>query len=282
MQKVTWQCRIAPSLGGGFAGTPNEAWGTVDYTDDTKPTVFFGLYGLPDFFALWRHKGRRAILWAGSDILYFEKGYWLEEGGYYHLNACDLAGWINKHCESWCENVVEKERLAKCGINAKVCPSFLGDVSKFKVTFRPSSMVTVYASVSGDDFKLYGWDVIERIAGKVPDVLFYLYGNKKPWKTKHRNVEVKGRVTQYLMNCQISQMTCGLRPLEFDGASEILIKSALMGQYPISRIPYPHIASYKTDAELVAQLKKLSTYKKPNLKARLYYQRVLNQLPWVK
>ena len=80
MQKI-WQCRIAPSLGGGFAGTPNKNWGTCDYKDNKTPTIFFGLYGLPDFYALWRHKGRRAILWAGSDIIHFLNGYWLERKG---------------------------------------------------------------------------------------------------------------------------------------------------------------------------------------------------------
>ena len=47
-----WQCRVAPSLGGGFAGTPNEVWGTRDYVEEEGPAVFFGLYGLPAPYGL--------------------------------------------------------------------------------------------------------------------------------------------------------------------------------------------------------------------------------------
>jgi len=116
----------------------------------------------------------------------------------------------------------------------------------------------------------------------VPEITFALYGNKKPWKTIHKNVHVIGRLPKEVMNHDVADMQCGIRPLEFDGASEILMKSALMGQWPISRIPYPHIDSYSTDDELVALLKKLPSKKEPNRAARNYYIRRLNQFPWVK
>ena len=32
--KTKWTCRVAPSLGGGFAGTPNEVWGTEEWKED--------------------------------------------------------------------------------------------------------------------------------------------------------------------------------------------------------------------------------------------------------
>ena len=73
-----WQCRWSPTLGALEEGH-QDIWGTDDYTDIERPTVFFGVYGLPDFYTLWRHKGKKAILWAGTDIQHFRKGYWLED-----------------------------------------------------------------------------------------------------------------------------------------------------------------------------------------------------------
>src|SRR3990167_5009628 len=118
--KNNWQCRVAPSLGGGFAGTPQSAWGTGEYTNDIDPTCFFGLYGLPDFYTLWRHRGRRAILWAGSDILHLKNGYWLDKKGEIRLDRNAITKWISKNCENWCENLVERDNLLSMGIKAKV------------------------------------------------------------------------------------------------------------------------------------------------------------------
>jgi len=67
MQKV--KHRWSPTLGA-LEDTPENIWGTEEYnpeTDSELPTVFCGLYGLPDFYALWRHKGKKWVWWsAGS------------------------------------------------------------------------------------------------------------------------------------------------------------------------------------------------------------------------
>lgn len=262
-----WQCRVAPSLGDGFAGTPNEVWGTVDYENDTGPTVFFGLYGLPDFYALWRHKGRKCIFWAGSDITHFKKGYWLEDGGRIRLDKKPLVEWINKYCESYVENEVEKRELLICGITATVVPSFLGNVDEYEVNFKPNNKY--YTSVSGDNFKLYGWDMIDALADMHPDKQFHLYGNKSPWHTTMPNVFVHGRVTQEEMNNAVQKMHGALRLTKFDGFSEILAKSVLWAQRPVSLyIPYPHIEDT------------FVPHRTPNLAGREYYKEHLNKFPW--
>jgi len=117
MQEI--KCRVAPSLGGGFAGTPEKVWGTKPYnaeTDKELPCVFFGLYGLPDFYALWRHKGKKWILWAGSDIRHFISGYWLAEKGEIKIEPKALAKWINKNCENWTENEIEANSFPDTGL----------------------------------------------------------------------------------------------------------------------------------------------------------------------
>lgn len=274
-----WQCRWSPTIGE-LEGTHQDAWGTVDYVDKEKPTCFFGLYGLSDFYALWSHKGKRAILWAGSDILHFTNGYWLNGIGSIKLEHYSLAEWINSHCESYVENEVEYHALKAAGVEAKIVPSFLGKIDDYKIEYKQKKRPKVYASVSGNDFELYKWPEIERVAELVPEVDFYLYGNMVEWKSENKNVFVRGRILKEEMNKEVSKMQCGFRPLEFDGCSEIIVKSALWGQHPISRINYPFVSSYRKQNELLSLLRDLKNKKEPNLKARDWFINNLNNFPW--
>lgn len=271
------QCRVAPSLGE-LEGTHQEAWGTKPYLDEYQPTVFFGIYGLPDFFTLWRHKGPKYILWAGSDITHFGNGYWLDQEGRIRLEPEALAEWINENCENYVENGVEHEALLVHGIESKIVPSFMGNVKEYDISYTPNERPQVYLSVSGNNFREYGWEQIEQIADKC-EVDFHLFGSDE-WKTKHSNVFVRGRVPKEVMNEEIKNMQCGLRLNEFDGFSEILAKSILWGQHPISRIGYPYIDSFTTNDELVKLLNGLKDKREPNLKARDYYLTNLNTYPW--
>ena len=280
-------CRVAPTLGGGFSGTPEEVWGTLPYNpsmDQDKPTVFFGMYGLPDFVALWRHKGKKWILWAGSDVTHFTNGYFLDYKGEIRLEPRPLAEWINKNCESWVENEVEQRALKAHGIDASVCPSFLGDIKKFPVTYKQSDMPKVYISVSGDNFELYGWDVIESIAHKTPRVTYYLYGNKGEWKSRHSNVVVRGRVPMKVMDEETKDMQCGLRLTKMmDGFSEITAKSVLWGQWPIvyRAYSYPMISNVACEEELIKLLNSLR-YRENVNPAREWFINNVNLYPWVK
>lgn len=269
-----WQCRVAPSLGGGFAGTPKEVWGTESYWSELNPAVFFGLYGLNDFHALWRHKDRRCILWAGSDITHFKNGYWLDDIGEIKVDREPFAEWINQNCESYCENFVQKDALWNMGIKVKaVVPSFLGDVKKYNLEFKPSKKTKLYTSVSGDDFTLYGWHRIPKLAHDNPDIEFHLYGNTKEWTCKEPNVIVHGRVTQEEMDAETKKMQGALRLTRMDGFSEILAKSLLWGQWPVSIIPYAHVYPLEN-------IENVTLMKEPNVDGRKYYLKILNQYPW--
>ena len=271
-----WQCRIAPSLGGGFAGTPNEVWGTVDYKDLDVDTIFFGLYGFPDFHSLWKHKGKKAILWAGSDIRHFVNGYWLDDNGDIKIAPAPFAEWINNNCESWVENEVEQRALYDVGISSRVTPSFLGDVKMFKKSYEWNSTPNFYTSVSGDDFYLYGWNLIPKLAKENPSVNFHLYGNTKKWKVPSKNVIVHGRVSQEQMNKEIMKMQGAIRLTEFDGFSEILAKSVLWGQWPVSLISYPHMLRPQD----IWTLRQKKVYEKYNREGQNYYKKILNNFPW--
>jgi len=264
--------RISPTLGTGFSGTPQDAWGVEPYnteTDLNEPCVFFGCYGLPDLYAIWKHKGKKYILWCGSDITHFKNGYWLDTKGYTRANPDRLAGWIQTQCENYVENTVERDALLRFGITAKVVPSFLGDVNKYKLSYKYSTRPKVYTSVSGDDFDLYGWHEIGNLAKNNPHVTFYLYGNQKEWYSNLKNIIVRGRVSQETFDEETSKMQGALRLTRFDGFSELLSKSVLWGQYPIS----PHI-------EYPYMMKDFKFKKTPNIKGRNYYRKVLNKYPW--
>lgn len=263
----------SPTLGD-FDDSPEKVWGVTPYKSKIKPTVFCGVYSLKDLQKVKEHKGKRYIWWCGTDITRLIKGYWLDETGKNRVNPRLTARWIAKNCESWVENEVEAEALENIGIPVKICPSFMGNVDNFKPSYRFNKKPKLYTSVSGDDFKLYGWDKIEKLAKQNPNVEFYLYGNRKKWKTKQKNVIIKGRVSNAQFNTEIKNMQGCLRLTEFDGFSELVAKALLMAQYPVSIIPYP----YTLDTQDIYLLKSL---KEPNREGRTYYKRVLNNYPWV-
>lgn len=266
-------CRWSPSLGA-LEDTAEKIWGTPEYEYDlNEATVFFGLYGFPDFYALWRHRGKKWILWAGSDIKHFLEGYHLEDGGAIKLDPAALARWINKHCESWVENQVEYKALAEIGIRSQICPSFLGRIEDYPISYKPSDRPKVYTSVSGDELKLYGWEKIAPLAEQHPNIEFHLYGNTEPFPTPFVNMIDHGRVPKERMNAETKEMQGALRLTEFDGFSEILAKSILWGQWPISLIPYEHILPVNE----IGLLKELTG---PNIGGREYYRKILNKFPW--
>jgi hypothetical protein len=272
-----WQCRWSPTLGN-LEDTHQNTWGTKEYKYLEKPTVFMGVYSYRDFLDIWSHANRSldkpCILWCGGDILRLTKtGYWLHDTDIMRLDSHILAKWINANCDNYVENQVEYDALRGFGIESKIVPSFLGNVNDYDISFKPGNKV--YASVSGDNFEQYGWYKIENMAKENPDIEFHLYGNQSGWNTKNKNVIVHGRVDKSIMNAEIKEMQGGLRLLEFDGFSEILAKSVLWGQYPISEIEYPHMLK-------PGQIREILDKKTPNFKGRNHYLEVLNKYPWNK
>jgi len=266
--------RWSPTLGS-LEDTAENVWGTTEYEGDRDdPTVFVGLYGLPDFYALWRHRGKKWIFWCGSDITHFINGYWLEEGGTIKIDSKPLAEWINKNCESWVENEVEYEALKELGIESQICPSFLGDVTKFEISYQWSDRPKLYTSVSGDDFSLYKWREIMDLTLKYPNYEFHFFGNIIDYPyVKTSNAFIHGKIPKEQMNEEIKNMQGAIRLLPFEGFSEIIAKSILMAQWPISEIKYPHVLS-------IEELKILKDKKEPNIAGRSYFLQNLNNFPW--
>ena len=261
------QCRTSKSLGGGFSGTPSEVWGTIDYMDRTKSTCFFGMYDLRDYIALWRHKGKAWILWAGGDLNNLDRGFMLNDGKLRWISKIPffkpLLVKLLKKAEHWVENGWEEGVLSQFGIKCKICPSFLGDMNKYKPP-KKYKRYSFWASASEGRQIEYGWDRIEEMAKKYKFYRFHLYGAS--WKTKQKNVIVHGRVPMDQMDRETRVMAGSIRPNIRDGFSEVTAKSLLWGQYPITEIKYPY-------TNIIGK-------KLPNIKGRNYYLETLNKYPW--
>lgn len=267
---MQWQCRWAPSLGA-LEDTHQNVWGTKEYETLTDPTVFFGVYGFPDFYSIWKHKGTRAILWAGSDIIHFHNGYWLDDEGKIRLERRPLAKWINENCDNYCENEAEYELLLHMGIESTIIPSFLGQTGDYKVSYQHSDKPKVYLSANEGRQIEYGFQQAEDLAKKNPNVEFHLYG--ATWEAQNPNVIVHGRVPKEQMNAEIKLMQGGLRLNRFDGFSEVLAKSILWGQYPLARINYPYMLKPEDVGQLVHKTE-------PNIEGRNHYLSIINKYPW--
>lgn len=276
-------CRWASSLGK-LEGTALEAWGTLPYAGHSD-TVFFGLYDLRDYLALALHRGRRWVLWAGSDIKNLQNDFLLNDGKLKWLSKIlgnpfrrYFKRWLADAAEHWVENEMEAEALRAMGIPvAGVCPSFLGKIEDFEDCFRPNKRLNVYVSASEGRQEEYGFDVVERIAPLLPWMRFHLYGAE--WQSVQENVIVHGRVPKAVMNEEIRDYQIGLRLNRFDGFSEILAKAVLMGHQALSAVPHPHIPSFNNDLELVITLNALSKIQHSN-PARAWYRENLNRYPW--
>jgi hypothetical protein len=291
MSQVTrWACRVAPSLGA-LEAIHQEAWGTKDYDYSTEAhthTVFFGLYDLRDYIALARHRGTKAVLWAGSDLNNLKHGFVFNDGKLKLLSKL-FCGWFHKlivqvlkGADHYVENIDEFLKLKEStGIKAKIVPSFLGKLEDWPLCYKPNKRPQVYISVSGDRWVEYGAEFIASISDQVPEVDFHIYGHRPSVYLGAPNFYTHGRVPKEQFNAEIKKMQCGLRLNESDGFSEITAKSVLMGQWPISRLFNKGIHQFEDTKQLISLLKALKNRKKPNIKGRNYYLKAINAYPWV-
>jgi len=296
-EQITY-CRYAPSLGA-LEGTPQDVWGTPEYhwrKNRHDPCVFFGMYDLRDYLMLWQHRGKAYVLWAGSDITNLSYGFLLNDGKLRTLSVISQ-GLFEKRlkkmlmkAEHYVENTAEAERLQFClqsfGLAKKdinVIPSYMGNTDDLKPSYKHDSRLKAYlCSPQGREAE-YGFSVIERIADKVPEVDFYLYGSNE-WKTNKKNIIVRGRVTKEVMNDAIKDMQVAIRLNFFDGFSEIVAKGILLGQHVITRIPYTGLLNITKNDDIVAHLKHIMFFGQEGLNknTRQNLINTFNKYPWYK
>mgnify|MGYP001596468949 CR=1 FL=1 len=251
----------------------------VSPRDIFKPVVFFGMYHYLDYLHFILHRGRKVIFWCGSDILNLTP-FWAKRF---------------KRGKHYCENKIEQDKLFKLEIKAQVSSSFLEDINDFPITYKWQERPQVFLTTHINREYEYGFNIVLDIAKKVPECDFHFYGTGRmtlAYKSAYKsgtsilarpggriipkNVFFHGKVSNEQFNEDIKYYHCGLRLNEFDGCSEIMVKSILLGQYPITRIKYPMVDSYETEEELIRLLIGLKDKVKPNYATRQWWINSLN------
>ena len=279
--------RVSQSVAG-FSQRAQDTWGLSEWlgwNDPNQNVLFFGLYTKNDYDTFLRHKGKKTIFWCGSDIQNLN-------GNYDSRRILKLF----PETEHWCENETEAEGLKRAGVEAKICPSFLDNINNYPLSYKHSKTPHIFLCGHDKREEEYGLELVKRIAPRLPDTTFHIYGInpnspyfstiKNPLDSMAEidsecpNIWYHGKIPEGQFNNEITQYQCGLRPNEHDGFSEVIAKSVLLGQYPISKISYEKIWNYKTEDELVALIDKLKFMTTPNIEARSYYLKKINNFPW--
>ena len=225
-------------------------------TDINKKVFFQGLYHEQDYQTFANHMGERVLYWNGSDVLRtLMQGTWL---------------WLIQHtpAEHLCHSYWQQEVLRRVGVKVKIFPIFFGDLRRYQVHYEQSDTPQVFLTSHNGRDEDYGVDIVERIAPKVPDITFHIYGAEN--ETDNKNVVYHGWVKEEKMDKETRKFQ-GCIKGGSGGISITLIKSIMMGQYPISFNKIKGIWHAPDDESFIKQLNKLKDQYSPNLKLRKQY-----------
>ena len=224
------------------------------------------MYHIGDYLRFLWAKGKIKVVWCGGDILNLKNSPFPQKYIAWHK------------AEHVCENDVEAILLRSMDINAKVQPLCFDDPKQFEISYKHSNNPHVYVCCHPGYEEQYGVDMIEGIAWATPLITYHIYGiEKEIWhfafNNNPENVIYHGKVSNEQFNEEIKNYQAGLRLNDFDGFAEVLAKSVLMGQWPISRISYPWITHATDITSLIQELNSLKDKKEPNLEGRKYWLR---------
>ena len=225
-------------------------------TDREKEVFFQGLYYEVDYQTFAEHRGKRTLYWNGSDVLRtIMNGPWL---------------WLIKSCPArhLCHSYWQQEVLRRLGIEVEIYPIFFGDLSQFQECFKASKTPQVFVTSHNSRGEEYGVDVIEEVAPSVPDITFHVYGAEDD--TRNDNVIYHGWVNEEIMDKEIEQYQGAIKGGS-DGISITLIKSIMMGQYPISFKKIKGVWHAPDKESFIKQLNRLKDQTEPNYRLRKMY-----------
>ena len=215
-------------------------------------TIFFGCYHIGDYIRILLHVGPRKVFWTGSDI----------------LNLTPFWARLLSRGRHYCENEVERRALRVRGIDAEVLPMIFTDFES-EECFLPARKTHVFLTAHEGREKEYGIPIIvDEVSRECHKTTFHVYGVSG---RSRRNVIFHGKVSEEQFDREIRAYHAALRLNEFDGMSEVVAKSILCGQYPISKIIYPHIETYTDTKDLIRKIRALEIKQFPN-QERIYWQ----------
>jgi hypothetical protein len=74
----------------------HQIYGLDDYSNNTQPVVFFGMYRPEDFYLYQQHNGYKSILWTGQDALNFTRWDQVHNNFTAHIKVYEL---IRQRCD---------------------------------------------------------------------------------------------------------------------------------------------------------------------------------------
>ena len=242
--------------------------------DPDKAVVFFGLFHDRDFEVFHNFIGEKHVFCCGGDILRLLQDYERRR-----------VLKISPDTHHYCENETEAENLRKAGIEPQIIPSFLGDINDYPVSFKVGDKWKVWMNAHPHREHEYGIDSARQLAKLFPDVEFHIYGVDKEYEGKIRNeaddlLTYHGLVSELELDSDIKNFHCGLRCNSHDGLSEVVVKSILLGQYTISRLPYEGVWQYDTFEDLIQFVELLKKQTGPNNIRDLWITRI-NNFPFI-
>lgn len=245
-------------------------WKGID--DSEQDLLFFGLFHDRDFEVFHNFKGKKSVFWCGGDILRLVEDY--ERRRVLKLD---------RNVKHYCETEEQGDKLREMGFNPTVIPSFLGNINNYSISFKKTDKWKIWICGHPKREIEYGFDTVIELAKVFPDIEFHLYGvdeDKSEISYEAKNIISHGLVSEEELDEDIKDYHCGLRTNRTDGVSEVIIKSILLGQYPISFLPYEGVWQYKEFGDLIMLIEKLKRQVEPNYETRSIWIKQLNQYPW--
>lgn len=221
--------------------------------------TFFGMYHWGDIFRMVVYPYPIKIFWCGGDILNAKKSF---------LKRLCVKMRTAKH---YCENEVESDALKEMGIDAEIRPMFFDDYLP-EISYKFSETPHVYLCAHEGRELEYGVDAVMILAMTYPGIIFHVYGVKG---SARKNLVFHGRVNRERFNNEIKNYQIALRLNLFDGFSDVLARSVLMGQYQISIIPYKFM--FTGVRETLNMYLQHPQFKKANVEGRDYWLKTFKE-----
>jgi len=188
------------------------------YASLKAPTLFLGLYFESDYQAFKIHQGKRVVFWNGSDV----------------IRLCQNSKWADivrkVDATHYCHNTQLKHELEDEGIDSTVKPVFFGYKKDYKVCYKHSETPKVFMCSHPERDAEYGVNMMQEIAADMKDIEFHVYGVRGMGTD---NVIFHGQVPEEKMDEEMKGYQGCLRMNKHDGVSQIVLKSEMMGLYPI-------------------------------------------------
>lgn len=190
----------------------------IKYSNHNGRCLFNGIYYHEDAEALFNHNGEKIVFWNGSDVSRV-------------INDPYMLDLVKKSkSKHYCHNYLLSSELRDIGIDASVVPILFSNKDKYPVSFKPSEVTKVFMNVHDGREDEYGVPMALELAEENRDIEFHIYGISG---ASHNNVFYHGQVSEEQIDSDMKNYQGCLRFNSHDGASQIVMKSSLMGLYTI-------------------------------------------------